>query len=183
MATFRIIVLSILLIGAPLVPVAGREDYLSPEEFLQQAFSGRNAVMNKIWIKGELKENISKILGHDLNLLRIRYWELEGHTAWIMEEVGKDQPITMGFVLYENKIEYMAVLAFRESRGWEIRYPFFTDQFLGAGFLREGMELDRNIDGITGATLSVIPPTTLARLSLLLHNFVQASGVSQVGHR
>jgi len=176
-------VLSILLIGAPLVPVSGREDYLSPEEFLQQVFSGRSAAINKLWIKGELKENISKILGHDLNLLRISYWELEGRTAWILEEVGKEQPITMGFVVYEDKIENMAVLAFRESRGWEIRYPFFTDQFLGAGILREGMELDRNIDGISGATLSVNAATRLARLSLLLHNFVHPSGVGQVGHR
>lgn len=56
---------------------------------------------------------------------------------------------------------------FRESRGFEVRYPFFTDQFRGAR-LREGLDLDREIDGISGATLSVRALTKLARLALLL---------------
>ena len=60
------------------------------------------------------------------------------------------------------------VLIFRESRGWEVRYPFFTDQFKGATLVTDN-NLDRKIDGITGATLSVNALTKLGRIALLLH--------------
>lgn len=154
----------------------GREDYLSPEEFLQEAFAGHTARTAKVWIKGDLKKTVTGILGHELNLLRMSYWELDGRTAWILEEIGKDEFITMGFVVYANRIESMEVLAFRESRGWEIRYPFFKDQFRGAGLNIKDTQLDRKIDGISGATLSVAAATRLARLALSLHDFVQSTG-------
>jgi uncharacterized protein with FMN-binding domain len=85
-----------------------------------------------------------------------------------LEEIGKEQPITTGIVVEDGKIDQVKVLVFRESRGFEVRYPFFTDQFRGAT-LREGLDLDREIDGISGATLSVRALTKLARLALLLH--------------
>jgi hypothetical protein len=167
-------ILALFLFMALTGQVHGREDYLSPEEFLQQAFDGRTALMNKIWIKGDLKKTVTEILGHELNLLRLSYWELDGRTAWILEEIGKEEFITMGFVVYANRIEQMEVLVFRESRGWEIRYPFFKDQFRGAGLQLNENQLDRKVDGITGATLSVSAATRLARLALVLHDFVQS---------
>jgi hypothetical protein len=63
------------------------------------------------------------------------------------------------------------VLIFRESRGWEVRYPFFTDQFKDATLTAE-RNLDRKIDGISGATLSVNALTKLARLALFLDSYV-----------
>ena len=41
--------------------------------------------------------------------------------AWILEEIGKSKPITMGFVVNAGAIEITRVLVFRESRGWEIQ--------------------------------------------------------------
>jgi hypothetical protein len=58
-------------------------------------------------------------------------------------------------------------MAFRESRGWEIRHEFFTRQFAGVG-LDESGRLDRPIDGITGATLSANATDRAARLALWL---------------
>jgi hypothetical protein len=60
------------------------------------------------------------------------------------------------------------VLAFRESRGWEIRYPFFTDQFSGLTLAPDGY-LSKPIDGITGATLSVRAVERVTRLALWLN--------------
>jgi hypothetical protein len=68
----------------------------------------------------------------------------------------------------ENALESIRVLAFRESRGWEVRYPFFTDQFSGIQ-LTPDRQLDRTVDGISGATLSVRALKKLARLALYLH--------------
>ncbi len=67
------------------------------------------------------------------------------------------------------------MLEFRESRGWEVRYPFFTRQFEDAR-LNGKDRLDRDIDSITGATLSVHAVTRVARVALIMHDTVAAPG-------
>ena len=106
-------------------------------------------------------------MGHPYGGLIIKYWEKEGRTAWILEEIGKTEPITFGIVIKNNKIEKIKVLAFRESRGWEVRYPAFTKQFNGVGL--DGDKLDKRIDGISGATLSFWAMTGVSRVALFLH--------------
>jgi hypothetical protein len=64
-------------------------------------------------------------------------------------------------------------LIFRESRGWEVRHAFFTDQFDQATLTRN-TELDRTIDNISGATLSVRAVTKLSRIALLLDQAVSS---------
>jgi FMN-binding protein len=145
--------------------------YLEPEKFLDQVFDGNPPKPDKIWIKKDLKKEINEIMGHDLGVIRIRYWNDETKTAWILEEIGRDKPITVGLVVQDQKVLQVNVLIFRESRGWEVKYPFFTDQFKQATLL-ENKELDRKIDGISGATLSVNALTKLARLALFLDSQV-----------
>ena len=142
--------------------------YLEPEKFLQQVFSGTPPEPKKLWIKKDLKAEIKEIMGHDLKMLRLRYWDDGVKRAWILEEIGRDKPITVGLVTANGKILDVKVLIFRESRGWEVRYPFFTDQFKDATLVT-GNNLDRKIDGISGATLSVNALTKLGRLVLFLH--------------
>jgi len=142
--------------------------YQTPEDFLREAFAGAPPEPSKLWIYEKLKPGIRAILEHDLDVLRLRYWGKDGRTAWILEEIGKERPITTGIVIHRGAIERIKILVFRESRGWEVRYPFFTDQFTGAT-LGTGQQLDRDIDGISGATLSVRALTKVARLALLLH--------------
>jgi hypothetical protein len=143
--------------------------YQSPEEFLHEAFSDTTPDPGVIWLKGDVKDTSSEILGHPYPGLRIRYWGESGRSALILEEVGKVKPITVGLVVNDEGLEIIRVLAFRESRGWEVRYPFFTDQFSGVG-LTDKHELDHHIDGISGATLSVRALKKLARLALYLHS-------------
>src|SRR3569623_1701035 len=97
-----------------------------------------------------------------------REWERDGRTVWVLEETGKEQPITAGLVVDHDHIAVMKVLIFRETRGDEVRHPFFTDQFTGAGLTVQN-QLDRPIDGVSGATLSTRALIKLARLALLLH--------------
>ncbi len=145
--------------------------YLEPEKFLQQVFGGNPPEPKKLWIKKDIKAEIKKILGHDLKMLRLRYWDDNTKRAWILEEIGRDKPITVGLVTSDGKILDVKVLIFRESRGWEVRYPFFTDQFKDATLVA-GNNLDRKIDGISGATLSVNALTKLGRLALFLHRYL-----------
>jgi len=158
---------SLLLLACVASIALAQGTYQSPEEFLKETFSGKVPEPRVLGITKDLRAEVEKILGHEPSAVRIRYWDRDGRTAWVLDEIGKGQPITTGIVVHDDRIEKVKVLAFRESRGWEVRYPFFTDQFRGAT-LRSDRQLDKPIDGITGATLSVRALTKLARLALFL---------------
>jgi hypothetical protein len=151
--------------------------YQTPEAFIAEVFAKNPPKPAVIWPSSELKAEMKTILGHDYTSLRIRYWQQDGRTAWVLDEIGKDKPITTGFVVNQGKIERVRVLIFRESRGWEVRHSFFTDQFDDAT-LQTNQELDRTIDNISGATLSVRAVTKLARIALLLDREVTAEKAS-----
>ena len=144
--------------------------YLTTEEFLQIAFGGTPPQAEMLWVTSEHRGPLERLLGHAYRSLRIRYWREGDRTAWILDEIGKEQPITIGIAIEAEAIEEVRILEFREIRGWEVRYPFFTDQFRGAT-LDDG-ELSADIDGITGATLSVGAVKRAARAALYLHGQV-----------
>ena len=149
--------------------IQARGTYMEPEAFLAEVFSDDPPEPAVIWMRGQIRETAKSIMGHPYPALRVRYWRRAGRSAWILEEIGKEQPITLGLVVNAGRLESMQVLVFRESRGWEVRHPFFTGQFSGAS-LDPQYELDREIDGISGATLSVRALKKLARLALYLHS-------------
>jgi hypothetical protein len=142
--------------------------YQSRNDFLASVFGGRAPPSRVLWLGAAMKSDIKKILGHAYPGIRVRYWERGRRTAWILEEIGKYKPITTGIVVDDGKIQRVKVLVYRESHGWEVRYPFFTDQFKDVRLAGDG-DLSRGIDGISGATLSVNALTRLARLALYLH--------------
>ena len=146
--------------------------YQSNEAFLSAAFEGEPPRPAFVWLRGEIKKTVKRILGHSYAGLRVRYWKKGQRTAWILEEIGKERPITTGIVIDQGAIQRVRVLAFRESRGGEVRHSYFTRQFLEAR-LNSEEKLDRHIDGITGATLSVNALKRLARLALYLDGVVQ----------
>lgn len=152
--------------------------HLTKEDFLAQAFEDGTPELKALWLKGDLKTAVSKTLGHDYPALRVRYWILNNRSAWILEEIGKEKPITAGFVIQENRLEIVKVLVFRESRGDEVKYPSFTEQFTGAT-LNNKQQLDRRIDGISGATLSVNALRKLAAVALQLSDHVMKQQASK----
>lgn len=162
------------LVGAP--ALAGGT-YQEPEAFLSDTFPEGVPAPAVIWLTGERKAVVERLLGHSYTRLRVRYWDDSRRSAWILEEVGKEQPITVGVVVNEARLERIKVLAFRESRGWEIRHPFFTDQFKDIG-LDADYALTKPIDGISGATLSVRAMKKLAAMALYLDSQLRATDVT-----
>jgi hypothetical protein len=152
------------------VRVAAIEAYLEPDAFLRQSFNNDVPKPSRLWITKPLRAEARAILDRDFNQLRVRYWQSNQRTVWILEEIGKERPITTGLIVDDNILTDVRVLIYRESRGFEVRFPYFTSQFAGAR-LNEDNELDRPIDGITGATMSVRALTKLARLALVLDRY------------
>lgn len=148
-------------------PALADDIYQTPESFIEESFQGETPAPQLIWLTKELQAQVTEILGHPYSSFRIRYWGKGARTAWVLEEIGKVKPITTGIVIEDGQISRLKVLVYRESHGWEVKYPFFTNQFQGVA-LKENTRLNRSIDGISGATLSVDALERLARLALYL---------------
>ena len=152
---------------------------LSSENYIRNAFAGDVPIAQRVWVRGQLKQTIKQVLQHKSTFLRAKYWQSDQKSVWILDEIGKDKPITVGItVLHEggkSTLLDVKVLTFRESRGWEIKHNFFTRQFIGLGLLSPSRKpkLDNSIDGITGATLSVRALKKLAKIALILDQFVR----------
>lgn len=165
---YRTYLLSLWLLA--MAPFSHADDvYLSVDDFLAQTFQ-RVPEPQVVWLNAERKAQGQALLGHPPGGLRVRYWQQGARTAWIWDEIGKEHPITLGFVIDAGQIERVVILVYRESRGGEVRHDFFTRQFTGATL--QARRLDRDIDGISGATLSVNAVTAVARWVLYLHRQV-----------
>ena len=151
-------------------PAWGADQEAETSRFLGEVFTHAPAP-EILWLTRDLQLAMRNILDHDYPAARLRFWRDGQRTAWVLEEIGKEMPITVGIVVDNGAIERVRVLVYRESRGWEVKSPAFTAQFDGAR-LTPKQGLDRSIDGISGATLSVRALGRLARLALLLHRHV-----------
>ena len=181
--TWRIVLLGLCALAVlmmPAVPVHAAENAPAPndnarQQFLSGVFGENMPQAQTLWLTTDVKKDIKKILKHDYAGLRVRYWQTgkaQAETAtvrrvWILDEIGKYKPITVGISVKDGAIEKLQVLEYRESHGWEVKHDFFTKQFIGAT-LPKHWKLDRKIDGISGATLSVRALKKLAMLSLYL---------------
>jgi|TARA_B110000238_G_C16128849_1_gene440516 hypothetical protein len=145
--------------------------YQSPEDFIAEIFSSDPPEAQRVIVKGDVSKELKSILNHRYSKIRIPYWRDGDRTVWILEKIGKERPITAGFVISNNQVEQFKVLIFRESRGWEIRNDYFTEQFDGAHLTTKN-KLNQPIDNITGATMSVNAMKKLSRMALYLHKQV-----------
>jgi len=155
--------------------------YQTPKAFITASL-GQNYQAKILWLTKEDKVIVADILSHKFNRMRIRYWQSGNDTVWILNEKGKEKPITIGVhivnhlsdnVSHQDKatIQKLKVLTFRESRGDEVRHEFYAKQFTQTSLDSE-RRLTKHVDGITGATLSVRATTKVARLALWLNNKV-----------
>jgi hypothetical protein len=155
--------------------MALEEVYLEPNQFIKNSFETEPEIKT-IWLKKEIKADIKELTGLDYPGLRIRYWEVGNKRAWILEAIGKVKLITTGFLTNDQSIEDMRVLIYRETHGYEVQYPFFRNQFKGLRFeSQKNYKLNKKIDGISGATLSVNALTKLSKIALYLDTLVAQS--------
>lgn len=148
--------------------------YQTQDDFLRDAFSSAQAGEPKasvFWLDKAAQDDISKILGHPYPQARLRYWRQGSTSVWILEEIGKEYPITAGFIINDDKIVRAQVLIYRETRGMEIHLPGFLAQFKDNKLA--GDKLTNKVDGIAGATMSVNAMIKMAQVALVLNRKAQ----------
>jgi Na+-translocating ferredoxin:NAD+ oxidoreductase RnfG subunit len=73
----------------------------------------------------------------------------------VVEEIGKHRPITFVVgIRPDGKVEDVAVMAYREAYGGEVRSQRFLAQYRGKG-PRDDLRPYHEIKNVAGATLSV----------------------------
>jgi len=164
--------LALLLTGAGLDAAQADEGSLwttfqTPEAFITQAF-GTTPPAQLLELDGTKQSQVAAVFGKSYPQSRLRYWKAGGKSAWILEDIGKPgyQITTAGFVVKAGAIDTAKVLVYRESRGEQVGEASFLNQFKGAKL--SGAALDRNIDNIAGATLSVLMMQRMARAAIKL---------------
>lgn len=149
--------------------------YQSPDDFAREAIPQDAAQPplkpSVLWLDKSIQDDISKILGHTYPQARLRYWRKDNTSVWILEEIGKEYPITAGFIISDDQILRAQVLIYRETRGMEIHLPAFLNQFKGNKLDKD--KLTQKVDGISGATMSVNAMVKMAQVALLLNRKAQ----------
>jgi hypothetical protein len=138
----------------------------SPEQFVETVF-GELPAVQKIRVTGDVKEGLAQAYGGRYPGFSVSCWQQDDQRVWVLKARGKHGFVHAGLVTRDGMLVQIQVLSSKEQRGRMIETPRFLDQFAGAG-LQEGGTLDRQIDGISGATYSVNAIQKMARAALYL---------------
>ena len=142
---------------------------MSLDAFLGLAFDSGEPAREALWFSSDQRGEIKNMLGHEPGTLRQRYWGQGLRTAWVLEEIGKERPITIG-VAIEGRPHFTAGDPQLQGVPW-VGGPlslFLPTNLSAWGWMDDG-KLSQQVDGITGATLSVRAVKKVARLALYLH--------------
>jgi hypothetical protein len=149
---------------APFLALSQEGMFLKEEEAPRAVFPDATSVERKVIPSSDdLKSKIAQRMGKTKTSLwedsYVTFRAKKGETvlgyAVIVEEIGKHRPITYAVAVEPNAtVHDLAVLAYREPYGGEIRERRFLRQYTGKGLAAPLLPY-RDIVNISGATLSV----------------------------
>ena len=96
----RIALLLLLATGPAIAGPAGEAGrYLEAGEYLQSVFPADMPEAKTLWVTGDVRAAVERMLDHKFASLRVRYWFDGMRSAWILDEIGRafDAAINMGF--------------------------------------------------------------------------------------
>lgn len=148
-----------LLIGLLAATAAG-ETLLSEPQALRVVFPRSQAVEAETrQLTGQQRDGLQKKTGLRFPEAEYRFFvgkskaQVDGY-AVVMNEIGKHEFITFIVgVTPRFEVSEVAVMEYRETRGWEVKEQRFLRQFRGKKG-SDPIQVDRDIVNYTGATLS-----------------------------
>ncbi len=133
--------------------------YATKSEILESAFPGAEIEKRKVKITPEMRKEIETLIKGRFFRIRFSFYiakqggEILGYAS-VINEIGKTEPITFMVVLDSKAVvKRVDILVFRETQGYEIENKRWRNQFVGKS-LKDPLRLKRDIDSISGATLS-----------------------------
>lgn len=141
--------------------------------FLAAAFGERTPPARRLWLNEPQKQAASDVLQRPVKRRSLRYWGDATHNVWLLNEIGKERPITTAIEIENGRVKRVRVITYRESRGGEVQANWFLRQFYG--MRRDQLNrIHKSIDSISGATLSVNALKKQVALALLASGWLMA---------
>jgi len=157
-------------------PISGIyiKHYSTVDESLAKHFPDATTVSSQnIEISGDIKSKIENFLGVAIRNKSAEIYVLERDNeiagyGIVLDELGKYEPITLiTSINPDNTVKDIAILTYREKIGSSVRKRRYLKQYFGKS-LDDPLALHKDIDGITGATVSSWSVTTAVKKSLLI---------------
>lgn len=135
--------------------------YLTQEQALQKAFPKADTIWSEIWTPTPTqRKRIERRLGWRLTEPHFEIFKARNKGkflgyAVVTEQIGLYKPITfLVKVAPDGANDGVWIMVYRESRGDEVKRQRFLTQYKGKK-TSSPIRLNRDIIGVTGATLSV----------------------------
>jgi hypothetical protein len=141
-------------------PAPAETNYYSTRAILTAFFPKSERVTYKTFLldpalRARLAQRLGYVPAHDRYTIFVAQTQgrVDGY-ALIDDELGLHQPITFATRLSSRgMVERVEIMVYREPRGDEVRDARFRKQFEGKT-AQDPMRLDRDIDAVSGATVS-----------------------------
>lgn len=129
--------------------------FLTQQQALQLALPGNQKVARQdVTLSADQIKAVEHAIGVRLGSTSQTIFRGESGYAMILHEIGKEQYITFIVgVTSDFRVRRVALMVFRETRGWEVDDERFTRQFVGKT-LNNRISVGSDIVAVTGATLS-----------------------------
>jgi Na+-translocating ferredoxin:NAD+ oxidoreductase RnfG subunit len=161
-------------------PVRGAQVFLHENEAAHAMFPQATTSLRKeLWLTDAEHTALEKALGRHVDSHGYTYLEVIAQKATvgfvlILDVIGQSQPITFAVAVSDEGIlQDVQVMVYREPRGEEIQDKRFRRQFTGKR-ASDALALGKDIDAISGATISSRAATFAARKGLLLADLLRA---------
>ena len=169
------IVLACLLVATP----ALADRVLLKENDAPALLGGKTATRKTLELSDDQLAQLGKDLGRKITASRYPYLEVrddQGHplgAIFLLDVIGQSQPITFAVAVgADGTLRDVAVMVYREAHGEEIADKRFRKQFAGK-HVADPIALGKDIDAISGATISSRSATFAARKGLRLAELVR----------
>ena len=155
-------------------PVLGGQTYLREADAAHAIFPESTASARRSLDLSEAEvASLSKALGRRIDARSYRYLEVNAEKGpvgfiFMLDVIGESFPITFAIgVTVDGALQDVQVMVYREPQGEAIQEKRFRRQFVGKRS-KDPITLDKDIDAISGATISSRSATFAARKGLLL---------------
>lgn len=161
--------------AAPLPLVARAETYLSEPQAAAVLFPGVKLEPSVVEMSADEAARVAKESGERVRDRHVRLWRgPKGETMIVDKVLGKHELITYAVAIgSDGKIRGLEILEYQETYGGEVRKADWRKQFVGKTS-KDPIKVDKDIQNISGATLSSVHVTNGVRRVLRTYELLKA---------